>query len=78
MSNATLISVVIPTFNREKTISYCLNSVFAQTYNNLEVIVVDDCSTDNTVSIVNNYADPRLGIVLEKNSGAQAARTEEL
>jgi len=70
-----LISVVIPTFNRENTILYCLNSVLAQTYENIEVIVVDDCSTDDTVAVVKRYHDPRIRcIVLEKNSGAQAAR----
>lgn len=70
-----LISIVIPVFNRENTILYCLNSVLAQTYNNIDVIVVDDCSTDSTVDIVNNYPDSRVRcIVLEKNSGAQAAR----
>ena len=47
----------------------------AQTYKNLEVIVVDDCSTDNTVSVVRSYPDSRVRcVVLEKNSGAQAAR----
>ncbi len=47
----------------------------AQTYKNLEVIVVDDCSTDNTVSVVRSHPDPRVRcVVLEKNSGAQAAR----
>lgn len=75
MKDNPLISVVIPTFNRQNTISYCLASVLAQTYKNLEVIVVDDCSTDNTVSIVNSNPDSRvLCVVLEKNSGAQAAR----
>jgi glycosyltransferase involved in cell wall biosynthesis len=54
---------------------YCLESVLAQTYKNLEVIVVDDCSTDNTVSVVRSYPDSRVRcVVLEKNSGAQAAR----
>jgi len=70
-----LISVVIPAFNRQVTISYCLDSILAQTYKNLEVIVVDDCSTDSTVSIVRSHPDPRVRcVVLEKNSGAQAAR----
>ena len=69
------ISVVIPTYNRANTIKYCLDSVLAQTYGPLEVIIVDDCSTDDTVQVVKNYLDPRVRcIVLEKNSGAQAAR----
>ena len=75
MNQNPLISVVIPAFNREKTITYCLNSVLAQTYENMEVIVVDDCSTDNAVEVVKGYIDLRVRcIVLEKNSGAQAAR----
>jgi len=70
-----LISVVIPAFNRQDTISYCLASVLAQTYENLEVIVVDDCSTDSTVSIVRSHTDPRVRcIVLDKHAGAQGAR----
>ena len=75
MINNLLISVVIPTYNRRDTISYCLDSVFAQTYKDLEVIVVDDCSTDNTVSIVRSHPDPRVRcVVLEKHAGAQGAR----
>jgi len=75
MKDNPLISVVIPAFNRQDTISYCLDSVLAQTYKNLEIIVVDDCSMDSTVSIVRNHPDPRVRcVVLEKNSGAQAAR----
>ncbi len=69
------ISVVIPAYNRAKTIRYCLDSVLQQTLSPLEVLVVDDCSTDETVEIVNSYNAPRVkGIVLDKNSGAQAAR----
>jgi len=69
------VSVVIPTFNRQDTISYCLNSVLAQTYRNLEVIVIDDCSTDGTVSVVRSHPDARVRCVaLEKHAGAQGAR----
>jgi glycosyltransferase involved in cell wall biosynthesis len=69
------ISVIIPTFNREKTITYCLNSVSNQTYDNIEIIVIDDCSTDGTVDIVNSYSDRRINcIALKRNKGAQAAR----
>lgn len=46
--NNPLISVIIPTYNREKTILRSVMSVLNQTYKNLELIVVDDCSTDNT------------------------------
>jgi glycosyltransferase involved in cell wall biosynthesis len=75
MKDNQLISVVIPAFNRQNTITYCLDSVLAQTYKNLEVIVVDDCSSDNTVSIVNSYPDSRVRcLVLENHSGAQTAR----
>ena len=51
MKDNPLISVVIPVFNRQNTISYCLNSVLAQTYKDFVVIVVDDCSTDNSFKI---------------------------
>jgi glycosyltransferase involved in cell wall biosynthesis len=69
------ISVILPTYNRSKTIRYCLDSILEQTVSPLEVIVVDDCSTDDTVDIVRSYQDPRIRcIVLDKNSGAQVAR----
>lgn len=75
MNYGPLITVVIPAFNRQHTISYCLDSVLLQTYQNLEVIVVDDCSSDGTVSLVNSYPDARVRcIVLEKKTGAQGAR----
>jgi glycosyltransferase involved in cell wall biosynthesis len=71
------VSVVIPAYNRAKTIAYCLDSVCNQTVPADEVIVVDDHSTDATVDIVNNYRRTHPSVrcvVLERNSGAQAAR----
>ena len=70
-----MISVVIPTFNREKTIKRAVDSVLAQTYQDIEVIIVDDCSTDDTEKIIKTYNNPRVKYVkLEKNSGACVAR----
>ena len=70
-----LISVVIPTYNRQNTITYCLKSVLAQTYKNFEILVVDDGSTDQTVPIVSEICDPRIRLIeAKKNGGAQAAR----
>lgn len=71
------VSVVIPAYNREKTIEKAIASVLNQTVKPLEVIVVDDKSTDSTVEIVQSlckeYSIIKL-ICLKKNSGAQAAR----
>ena len=58
-----LISVIIPTYNREKTILRSVMSVLNQTYKNLELIVVDDCSTDNTIDILKKIKDNRLIIL---------------
>lgn len=70
-----LISVVIPTYNREKTIIRCLKSVMNQSYKNIEIIVVDDCSVDNTQAVVESISDNRIRFIkLEKNSGACVAR----
>ena len=74
-NTGVLISVVIPAFNRSKTIGYCLNSVTKQTYENLDIIVVDDGSTDDTLDIVKAMDDERIRcIALGNRSGAQAAR----
>ncbi len=56
MSNFPAISVIIPLYNAENFIGECLESLLAQTFQNFEVIVVDDCSTDNSVAVVENYA----------------------
>ena len=69
------ISVVIPTYNREKLVVRSVKSVLKQTYKNIEVIVVDDCSTDNTEAKIKKINDKRLKYIrLDKNSGACVAR----
>ena len=51
------ISVIIPIYNVEKYIAECLESVINQTYSNLEIICIDDCGSDNSMKIVQEYAD---------------------
>ena len=58
-----LISVVIPTYNRRDKLPACIASVLAQTYRNIEVIVVDDASTDGTERLFDRSTDPRVHYV---------------
>ncbi|MFR2405056.1 MAG: glycosyltransferase family 2 protein, partial [Eubacterium callanderi] len=62
------ISVVIPNFNGEAFLENCLNSLKEQSFKDFEVIIVDDCSTDNGLMILKNHPEIRL-ILNEKNSG---------
>ncbi len=72
-----LVTVIIPTYNRESTIKRAIDSVLGQSYKNLEVIVVDDGSSDNTIQIVNSYQDKRLRLIcLSENCGANIARNK--
>ncbi|MDR2384336.1 MAG: glycosyltransferase [Tannerella sp.] len=65
-----LVSICIPCYNAEKFVGDTLRSVLAQTYCNLEIIVCDDCSTDNTLQVVKSFADPRITVyVNEQNLG---------
>lgn len=71
----SLVSVVIPVYNRETTIMRALDSVLDQTYSNMEVIVVDDGSIDSTVEIVKKCKDTRVHLIcLPSNMGANTAR----
>ena len=79
----TKISVIIPTFNEEKYISECLNSIINQTFNNYEIIIVDSYSQDNTVKIARKYADKiiecdRKGPGFARNKGAKIAKGDIL
>ncbi|WP_075323100.1 glycosyltransferase family 2 protein [Acidithiobacillus albertensis] len=71
----TLVSVVLPTFNRGHIIELSIRSVLAQTYNNLEIIVIDDASTDDTEKKIEELNDSRIKYIkLKENVGASAAR----
>ena len=52
-----LISIIVPVYNVERYLSQCIDSILAQTYENLEIILVDDGSTDNSGKICEDYAD---------------------
>jgi glycosyltransferase involved in cell wall biosynthesis len=71
-----LVSVIIPAYNAEAFIEKTLNSVLSQTYQNLEVIVIDDGSQDRTVDLVTKFIqqDPRVSLLKQTNSGVAAAR----
>lgn len=69
-----LVSVVMPVYNRENVIRRAVDSVLNQTYMPLEVIVVDDGSTDNTVNIVKQYTDNRVRLICQEHGGANKAR----
>lgn len=74
-SNNIKFSVVIPVYNAEKFLSKCLEHLIHQTYDNLEIIIVDDGSTDNVAAVYNNYAkkDKRIIIKKQKNGGPSVA-----
>lgn len=72
--NKPFFSVIIPTYNRQKIISKCLNSVIKQTYINFEIIIVDNGSTDNTKEFVlNNFNDKRIRYIYQTGSGTPAS-----
>lgn len=70
------VSIIIPVYNCEMYIKKCLDSVLLQTYKNIEVIIIDDGSTDMSRRIINEYIkkDERIKLITQKNMGASQAR----
>ena len=76
-----LVSIITPCYNCSKYIGQMIESIMAQTYPHWELLITDDCSTDNSRDIVQSYCeiDPRVKLfVLEKNSGAGVARNKSI
>ncbi len=71
-----MISVVIPLYNKEKSIKSTIESVLAQTYKDFELIVVDDGSTDGSADVVKCFDDKRIRLISKKNGGVSSARNE--
>lgn len=71
------VSVIIPTYNRSETIERAINSVLNQTYQNFEILIIDDASVDDTSKVVGSIEDERIRYhKLSKNSGGGAARNK--
>ena len=79
MSQA-LISIIVPIYKVEKYLSRCIDSILAQTYKNLEIILVDDGSPDKCPEICDKYAkeDSRIKVIHKKNGGVSSARNAGL
>lgn len=70
------VSVIVPVYNSEKVLERCISSILAQTYNNIEIILVNDGSTDNSGDICNSYSkkNKRICVIHQENMGVSAAR----
>ena len=76
-----LVSIITPTYNSSKYIEDTIKSIISQTYMNWELIITDDCSTDETVAIIKKYIllDTRISLfILEKNSGSAITRNNSI
>ncbi len=72
MNNKDLVSIVIPVYNSEKFLVPCIESILAQTYDNIEIIAVDDGSTDSSAKILHKYSD-KITVISQQNSGLASA-----
>lgn len=76
MQNQLVVSVIVPVYNAEKTVRRCLDSILTQSYQYLEVLVVDDGSTDSSLATLREYEkhDPRVRVFTKENGGVSSAR----
>lgn len=74
MMDMSLISVIIPMYNASRFIKKCIISILDQTYENFELLIINDGSTDNSLEICNKFKDKRIKIINQKNSGSEHAR----
>ncbi len=74
-----MISVIVPCYNVEKYIERCIESILTSTYKDIELIIVDDCSTDGTLSVVRKKHDKRIRIIAKtQNEGVSKARNDAI
>ncbi len=71
-----LVSIIIPVYNVEKYIEQCIYSVINQTYKNIEIIIINDGSTDCSIEKISKIKDERITIITQENKGLSAARNE--
>ena len=73
-----MLSVIVPVYKTEKYLRRCVDSILNQTYTELEIILVDDGSPDNSPYICDQYRkeDPRIVVIHQKNAGVAAARMQ--
>ena len=74
------ISIIVPIYNSEKFLDKCINSIINQTYNNIEIILVNDGSTDNSLNICKKFSklDNRICLINKENGGVSSARNKGL
>jgi glycosyltransferase involved in cell wall biosynthesis len=76
MKSDPLVSICIPAYNASKYIRYTINSLLEQSYHNIEIIIVDDESDDDTFNIIKEFDSSKIKVFSQKNSGAGAARNK--
>lgn len=76
MNNTELVSIIVPVYNVEKYIKKCIESLISQNYKNIEIILVDDGSSDKSAEIIDTFAyiDSRIIVIHQKNKGVSSAR----
>lgn len=81
MKDYGLVSIITPSYNCAEFIKETIESIISQSYTNWELLITDDCSTDNSCDVIGNYVrkDPRIKLIrLQSNSGAGVARNTSI